>query len=84
MEFEGRVHVGNCVDVLGGSPEGVVDLTMTSPPYQAAEKLGSACQSAAEPQQHRRNVMQRLGDHGFGLLSETPICLSEGIFNSLV
>jgi len=56
---------------------------------QAAERLSRAGtegfeEQVAEPQLHRRNVMQRLGDRGDGLFPETPFCLSKGVFNSLI
>jgi len=52
--------------------------------YQAVEKLGSACQPAAEPQPGRRKVTHGLGDRSGSLLSETPFRLSKGSFNSLL
>jgi len=52
--------------------------------YQAVEKLGSACQPAAEPQLGRRKVTHRLGDRSGSLLSATPFRLSKGFFNSLL
>ena len=30
---EGKLIVGNCVEVMRGWPEGIIDLTVTSPPY---------------------------------------------------
>ena len=33
VQCHGRLIVGNCVDVMRNWPEGIIDLTVTSPPY---------------------------------------------------
>ena len=34
-DWEGKVHVGDCLDIVGGWPSGRVQLILTSPPYNA-------------------------------------------------